>query len=246
MFILKRNVFFTFLFALTVTQSGCFFTVMSAANSKHFVTKETKAKETVVFEDDIIAVGEAASTSSILPKNSLILLGEKNSYAIENGSSILKTFITKLSGWVTVNNGHPIKLVIENEEHTFHGKLVLNYYSQGSDYSEYELRILNGFKDKVKIAGFAWNREKSGLSVVSNTTINVAGKIFPPVKDISNIKTKLKHPRRVTFITKGETKRVFSPVQAAGAVTVLLPIVVGMDVVTLPLQAAFLGSSMAK
>lgn len=73
---------------------------LTGCATKTLITKDSKAyirttKVTLV-EDSVIAFGRPAQQSANLPKDSLVIAGQKNSYILTQGASQFVSLITKL------------------------------------------------------------------------------------------------------------------------------------------------------
>lgn len=75
-----------------VTLTGCATKTLITKDSKTY----TRTERVMLVEDNVVAFGRPAQASANLPKDSIVIAGQKNTYILTQGGTQFVTLINKL------------------------------------------------------------------------------------------------------------------------------------------------------
>lgn len=209
---------------------------LAGCATKTLITKDSKTyirttKVTLV-EDTVIAFGRPAQQSANLPKDSLVIAGQKNSYILTQGGSQFVSLITKLDP-KNIQITRELSFYSEKNDGNFSGTLPLSYIKLKEDLSKKDLAffIENGARECSSSSDERMQAQRFCFD------IKLAGVVYPTANNLSSLKA-LSKPYQVSIYTNKEesykSKSGMNPLEKL----VLLPFAVAIDVVSLPFQAA--------
>ena len=198
-------------------------------------TKTTsKPVKQILIEDQLVAFGRPAQPLANMPSNSVVIVGEKQSYVLSQGGVEMANLLTTLT---------PQNIQVEND---------MNFYSPNNDgYFQGTMKLSYAkLKDEFKRGDYQYFLQHGGTDCTtqSDARINaqrfcfnvpVQGAIYPPVSNLSLIQSQYKalsKPYTVTFYGQTQQSQTTSSGANTGQKLVLLPFALAFDVVTLPLQ----------
>ncbi|WP_017395832.1 hypothetical protein [Acinetobacter haemolyticus] len=204
--------------------------------TKTLITKDSKtytrtAKVTLV-EDNVVAFGQPAQATSNLPKDSIVIAGQKNSYILTQGGSQFATIINKLDP-KNIQITRDLNFFSEKNNGHFSGTLPISYVKLKEDLSKKDLEffIENGAKECSSSSDTRMQAQRFCFD------IKLAGVVYPTANNLSSLKA-LSKPYQVTIYTQKQesykSRSSLNPLEKL----VLLPFAVAIDVVSLPFQAA--------
>ena len=192
----------------------------------------TRTERVTLVEDNVVAFGRPAQTSTNLPKDSIVIAGQKNSYILTQGGSQLVGLISKLDA-KNIQMTRDLSFYSEKNDGNFSGTLPLSYIKLKEDLSKKDLEffIENGAKECSSSSDERMQAQRFCFD------IKLAGVVYPAANNLTSLKA-LSKPYQVTIYTNKEesykSKSGMNPLEKL----VLLPFAVAIDVVSLPFQAA--------
>ncbi|WP_109439524.1 hypothetical protein [Acinetobacter haemolyticus] len=218
-------------FALVLTG-----TFLSGCATKTLITKDSKtytrtAKVTLV-EDNVVAFGRPAQATANLPRDSIVIAGQKNSYILTQGGAQFVTIINKLDP-KNIQITRDLNFYSAKNDGHFSGTLPLSYVKLKEDLSKKDLEffIENGAKECSSSSDTRMQAQRFCFD------IKLAGVVYPVANNLSSLKA-LSKPYQVTIYTNQQesykSRSSLNPFEKL----VLLPFAVAIDVVSLPFQAA--------
>ncbi len=180
----------------------------------------------------MIAFGRPAQIVTNLPKDSIVIAGQKNSYILTQGGTQFVTLIGKLDP-KNIQITRDLNFYSEKNDGHFSGTLPLSYVKLKEDLSKKDLEffIENGAKECSSSSDERMRAQRFCFE------IKLAGVVYPAANNLSALKA-LSKPYQVTIYTQKEeryrSKSGLNPLEKL----VLLPFAVAIDVVSLPFQAA--------
>lgn len=194
----------------------------------------TKTVKQTLVEDRVLAFGKPATLLPETNHESIVIIGEKNSYVLTQGSQRFATLINYLDpDYIKLTKS--LDFYSANNDGRFNGTLGLKYSQLKENISkkDREFFLKNNAdectsydENKMDVQSFCFD-------------VNLSGVVYPAVAVPSNMKRLSKY-YPVSIYT--ETKTTVANPDAGrdtGRKLVLLPFAVAFDVVTLPLQALY-------
>lgn len=191
----------------------------------------TQTVPVTLIEDNVLAFGKPAQAVPNLPSDSIVIVGEKNSYVLTQGGARFAKIISSLEA-KNIQITKDLSFYSAQNDGNFSGSLPLSYIKLTEDVSkaDREFFIENGAEEcttssdqRLKAQRFCFN-------------LKLAGVVYPVANNSASFK-KLSKPYRVSIYTRKEV----TDYSKAGAKTadklILFPFAVAFDVVTLPFQA---------
>ncbi|MFM6905069.1 MAG: hypothetical protein ACKOXD_12260 [Acinetobacter sp.] len=192
----------------------------------------TRTERVTLVEDNVVAFGRPAQISANLPKDSIVIAGQKNSYILTQGGSQFVGLISKLDA-KNIQMTRDLSFYSEKNDGNFSGTLPLSYIKLKEDLSKKDLEffIENGAKECSSSSDERMQAQRFCFD------IKLAGVVYPAANNLTSLKA-LSKPYQVTIYTNKEesykSKSGMNPLEKL----VLLPFAVAIDVVSLPFQAA--------
>ena len=192
----------------------------------------TRTERVTLVEDNVVAFGRPAQMSSNLPKDSIVIAGQKNSYILTQGGTQFVSLITKLDP-KNIQVTRELSFYSEKNDGHFTGTLPLSYVKLKEDISKKDLEffIENGAKECSSSSDERMFAQRFCFE------IKLAGVVYPAANNLASLKA-LSKPYQVSIYTHQEesykSKSGMNPFEKL----VLLPFAVAIDVVSLPFQAA--------
>ncbi|ENU31814.1 hypothetical protein F991_00299 [Acinetobacter sp. CIP-A165] len=210
--------------------------LLSGCATKTLITKDNKtytrtAKVTLV-EDNVVAFGRPAQATANLPRDSIVIAGQKNSYILTQGGSQFVTIINKLDP-KNIQITRDLNFFSEKNDGHFSGTLPISYVKLKEDLSKKDLEffIENGAKECSSSSDTRMQAQRFCFD------IKLAGVVYPVANNLTSLKA-LSKPYQVTIYTNQQesykSRSSLNPFEKL----VLLPFAVAIDVVSLPFQAA--------
>lgn len=211
--------------------SGCATSELLDSGRSSAKTVTTKQ---ILLEDQLVAFGRPAQALPNMPSNSVVIVGEKNSFVLTQGGTEMVNLLSNLT---------PQNIRVDNE---------MSFYSPKNDgYFEGQMKMSYAkLKDEFKRSDYQFFLQSGGSECTNASderigaqrfcfTVPIKGAIYPQVSNLSLIQSKysaLSKPYPVTIYTTSETTKKASGGANAAQKLVLLPFAVAFDVITLPLQ----------
>lgn len=216
--------------AFALLASGCATTeLLDSGNS----SRTTSSKQVLV-EDQLVAFGRPATPLANMPSNSVVIVGEKNSYVLSQGGPEMVNLLTNLTPkHIRVDN--EMSFYSPNNDGYFQGEMKLSYAKLKDEFqrSDYNFFLQNGGKECSDASDQRMQAQRFCFSVP------IKGGVYPAVSNLSLIQSKysaLTKPYPVTIYTTGTTTTTHSGGTSTAGKLVLLPFALAFDVVTFPFQ----------
>lgn len=192
-------------------------------------TRVSTTRKTLV-QDNVVAFGKPVQKLQNMPNDTIVMVGDKQSYVLMQGGKQLATLLNHLDpSYLRVTS--PLKFVSKNNDGQFNGKLVLRYSRLQSDIGKQDIQFF--LQNNVRECTNDSDKRMNAQSFCFD--IELEGGIYPPVSNRGSLKALSKpYPIEIYTETK-ETKQEYHDKVAAQKV-VLFPFAVAFDVVTLPFQ----------
>ena len=211
-------------------------TLFTGCATKTLITKDGKTynrtTRVTLVEDNVVAFGRPAQAALNLPRDSIVIAAQKNSYILTQGGSQFATLISKLDP-KNIQITRDLSFYSEKNDGNFSGTLPLSYVKLKEDLSKKDLEffIENGAKECSSSSDERMQAQRFCFD------IKLAGVVYPAANNLTSLKA-LSKPYQVTIYTQKEesytSKSGMNPLEKL----VLLPFAVAIDVVSLPFQAA--------
>ena len=208
--------------------SGC---ATSTLIIKNHAT-HTRTTQVNLVEDSVVAFGRPAQFAANLPKDSIVIAGQKNSYILTQGGMQFVSLISKLDP-KNIQITRDLNFYSEKNDGYFSGTLPLSYVKLKQDLGKKDLEffIENGAKECSTSSDERMQAQRFCFD------IKLAGVVYPAANNLSALKA-LSKPYQVTIYTNKQenyrSKSGMNPLEKLA----LLPFAVAIDVVSLPFQAA--------
>lgn len=208
--------------------SGC---ATSTLIKKNHAT-HTRTTQVNLVEDSVVAFGRPAQFAANLPKDSIVIAGQKNSYILTQGGMQFVSLISKLDP-KNIQITRDLNFYSEKNDGYFSGTLPLSYVKLKQDLGKKDLEffIENGAKECSTSSDERMQAQRFCFD------IKLAGVVYPAANNLSALKA-LSKPYQVTIYTNKQenyrSKSGMNPLEKLA----LLPFAVAIDVVSLPFQAA--------
>ncbi|KXZ66527.1 hypothetical protein [Acinetobacter venetianus] len=210
--------------------------LLSGCATKTLITKDHKTynrttKVTLV-EDNVVAFGRPAQLSANLPKDSIVIAGQKNSYVLIQGGAQFFTLISKLDP-KNIQITRDLSFYSEKNDGHFSGTLPLSYVKLKEDLSKKDLAffIENGARECSSSSDERMQAQRFCFD------IKLAGVVYPVANNLTSLKALSKSYQVTIHTNKQESYQSKSSLNPFEKL-VLLPFAVAIDVVSLPFQAA--------
>ena len=211
-----------------LTTTGCATKTLISKDNKTY----TRTTKVTLVEDNVIAFGRPAQTSANLPRDSIVIAGQKNSYILTQGGAQFVSLINKLDP-KNIQITRDLNFYSEKNDGYFSGTLPLSYVKLKEDLSKKDLEffIENGAKECSSSSDERMKAQRFCFD------IKLAGVVYPAANNLSSLKA-LSKSYQVTIYTNQQesykSKSGMNPFEKL----VLLPFAVAIDVISLPFQAA--------
>lgn len=209
--------------------SGCATKTLISKNTTPYTSTQT-IKETLM-SDHVVAFGKPAVSVANLPRDAVVIVGQKNSYVLTHGGAKFETLLTRLDPrYISLTN--PLDFYSQHNDGTFTGELTFKYTQRAGSVSPAELDFF--LQHEVKDCT---SHSDKGLGAKGYCfSIDLKGAVYPAVSNQSSLKA-LSRAYPVTIYTK-KSHEVHHAGKAEPVETLmLLPFAVAFDVITLPFQA---------
>ncbi|MFK4049915.1 hypothetical protein [Acinetobacter venetianus] len=210
--------------------------LLSGCATKTLITKDHKTynrttKVTLV-EDNVVAFGRPAQLSANLPKDSIVIAGQKNSYVLTQGGAQFFTLISKLDP-KNIQITRDLNFYSEKNDGHFSGTLPLSYVKLKEDLSKKDLAffIENGARECSSSSDERMQAQRFCFD------LKLAGVVYPVANNLTSLKALSKSYQVTIYTNKQESYQSKSSLNPFEKL-VLLPFAVAIDVVSLPFQAA--------
>lgn len=117
-----------------VALTGCATKTLITKDSKTY----TRTERVMLVEDNVVAFGRPAQASANLPKDSIVIAGQKNSYILTQGGTQFVTLINKLDP-KNIQITRELNFYSEKNDGNFSGTLPLSYVKLKEDLSKKDL-----------------------------------------------------------------------------------------------------------
>ena len=210
--------------------------LLSGCATKTLITKDHKTynrttKVTLV-EDNVVAFGRPSQLSANLPKDSIVIAGQKNSYVLIQGGAQFFTLISKLDP-KNIQITRDLSFYSEKNDGHFSGTLPLSYVKLKEDLSKKDLAffIENGARECSSSSDERMQAQRFCFD------LKLAGVVYPVANNLTSLKALSKSYQVTIYTNKQESYQSKSSLNPFEKL-VLLPFAVAIDVVSLPFQAA--------
>ncbi|WP_050994565.1 hypothetical protein [Acinetobacter parvus] len=204
--------------------------------TRTLITKDGKTynrtTRVTLVEDNVVAFGRPAQAALNLPRDSIVIAGQKNSYILTQGGSQFLTLISKLDP-KNIQITRDLSFYSEKNDGNFSGTLPLSYVKLKEDLSKKDLEffIENGAKECSSSSDERMQAQRFCFD------IKLAGVVYPAANNLTSLKA-LSKPYQVTIYTQKEESYTSKSGMNPFEKLVLLPFALAIDVVSLPFQAA--------
>ncbi|ENU37512.1 MULTISPECIES: hypothetical protein [Acinetobacter] len=219
----------SFLVALsTLIFTGCATRTLITKDGKTY----NRTTRVTLVEDNVVAFGRPAQAALNLPRDSIVIAGQKNSYILTQGGSQFLTLISKLDP-KNIQITRDLSFYSEKNDGNFSGTLPLSYVKLKEDLSKKDLEffIENGAKECSSSSDERMQAQRFCFD------IKLAGVVYPAANNLTSLKA-LSKPYQVTIYTQKEESYTSKSGMNPFEKLVLLPFALAIDVVSLPFQAA--------
>ncbi|MFG0587205.1 hypothetical protein ACF8D3_04145 [Acinetobacter sp. YQ_14] len=210
--------------------------LLSGCATKTLITKDHKtynrATKVTLVEDNVVAFGRPAQLSANLPKDSIVIAGQKNSYVLTQGGAQFFTLISKLDP-KNIQITRDLSFYSEKNDGHFSGTLPLSYVKLKEDLSKKDLAffIENGARECSSSSDERMQAQRFCFD------LKLAGVVYPVANNLTSLKALSKSYQVTIYTNKQESYQSKSSLNPFEKL-VLLPFAVAIDVVSLPFQAA--------
>ena len=216
--------------AALLASSGC--ATSSLLESDNRVS--TTTTKNVLSEDQIVAFGRPAQALPKMPNATMVIVGEKNSYVLNQGGTEMVSLLSNLTP-KNIQVDNDMKFYVPNNDGYFQGEMKLSYAKLKDEFkrSDYQFFLQNNGKECTSASDQRINAQRFCFSVP------VKGAIYPQVSNLSIIQSNyhaLTKPYMVTFYTQTQQNQVNRSGANTAQKLVLLPFALAFDVVTFPFQ----------
>ncbi len=228
-----KKLLLTTLVTTTIALTGCTTTKLLESGNPYTHTYESKK---VLINDQVVAFGKPATALPNMPANSVVIVGNKQSYVLSKGGMKFVKLISNLDA-KNIHVDRELSFKSAKNDGYFSGELKLSYVKLKSDLTLADKRFF--LENDAKECSTTSDKNMSAQRFCFDIDIN--GAVFPAVNNMSLVQSKFKplsKPYSVTIYTtetKTETKQRRggkNPLEKL----VLLPFALAFDVVTFPLQ----------
>lgn len=217
----------------TVTLSGCATTELLESGNKP--VHSPAPQKTTLTNDEVVAFGKPATALANIPADSIVIVGEKNSYVLTQGGYQVSRLLTSLDpNYIQVTK--PLDFYSEKNDGRFNGSLDIAYTKLKSSFTQadYDLVLRNQGRECSSEADGRMNAQRFCFSVP------LQGAVYPAVSNLALIQSKFKplsHPYQISIYTLNTAATpATSGTSNPAAKLVMLPFALAFDVITLPVQ----------
>lgn len=232
-FMLKKSILTASLITM-VGLSGCATTALMEENTSH--PRITTTTKTVTLVDDtVLAFGKPAQPLPNAPSNSVVIVGEKNSYVLMQGGQQIADILTRLDPRY-IQLTRELSFYSAKNDGTFTGSLDLSYARLKEEYSRSDIDFMlsHGAQECSTASDLRMNAQRFCFKTP------LQGGVYPAVSNLNMIQSKfrpLSHPYHITINTQvNEQNTTYTSGTNPIAKLVMLPFALAFDVVTLPVQ----------
>lgn len=223
-----KKLLLTVLVSTTIALTGC--TTTKLLEGKTYTYKSKR----ILINDQVVAFGKPATALPNMPANSVVIVGDKQSYVLsEGGVEFIKLISTLDAKSIHVDKDLAFKSAKNNGY--FSGNIHLSYAKLKDDFTRNDMRFF--LQNNAKECSTTSDKDMSAQRFCFNMPIK--GAVFPRVSNINLIQSKFKplsKPYSVSIYTnETKTKQHHSNKNPLEKL-VLLPFALAFDVVTFPLQ----------
>ena len=212
-------------------------TVVTGCATKTLITKSEqrtyqRTEKVTLIEDNVVAFGRPAQVPAHLPKESIVIAGQKNSYILTQGGAEFVNVIHQLDP-KNIQITQKLSFYSEKNDGHFTGILPLSYVKLKEDLTKKDLEyfIEHGAKECSTASDTRMQAQRFCFSLA------LTGVVYPVANNLASLQA-LSKAYQVSIYTNKKTsytsKSGMNPLEKL----VLLPFAVAIDVVSLPFQAA--------
>ncbi|WP_296405882.1 hypothetical protein [Psychrobacter sp.] len=225
-----KSVAITSLAVLLLT-SGCATTELLDSGSS---SSRTSTSKQVLVEDQLVAFGRPAQALPNMPGNSVVIVGEKNSYVLTKGGTEMVNILTNLTP-KNIQVDSDMNFYSPRNDGYFEGEMKMSYAKLKDEFKreDYQFFLQNGGKECSNASDARMGAQRFCF------TVPIKGAVYPAVSNLSLIQSKynaLTKPYPVTIYTQPQTQTMTHNGNNAGEKLVILPFALAFDVVTFPFQ----------
>lgn len=214
--------------AISLVLTGCAtHELMNKGGSSTYTEKQRQ----VLVEDSVLAFARPATPLANVPSNSIVIVGNKNSYVLTSGADEFMALIGKLDArYITLTKG--LDFYSANDGH-FSGTLSFKYRKLADDVSKAE----KDYFLQHKVRDCTSHDDKNLQAQSFCFDIPLEGVVYPAVTNPNSVQ-KLSKPYPISIYTTTEvTKTRHESGKSVAQKLILLPFALAFDVATLPFQA---------
>lgn len=228
-----KNLLSISIISVSIALTGC--TTSRLLETDKTYTNTYQAKK-ILIEDQVVAFGKPATALPNMPANSVVIVGDKQSYVLSKGGGQFVNLLSNLDA-KGIHVDKELAFKSAKNDGYFAGTLSLSYVKLKSDLTLADKRFV--LENNAKECSSRSDKEMSAQRFCFE--IPIQGAVFPAVSNMNLVKSQfnsLTRPYSVSIYTtetKTQTKHSRSgknPVEKL----VLLPFALAFDVVTFPLR----------
>lgn len=217
--------------AISLLTTGCATSELLSSNSQ----VSTKTTNQTLVEDQVVAFGKPSTKLPNMPSNSIVIVGEKNSYVLSDGGTDLVKLLTTLDP-KNINVDKELRFYSPKNDGYFSGTMELSYAKLKDEFKRSDLKFF--LQENGKECTTTSDRKIGAQRFCFS--IPIKGGVFPQVSNIDLVQSKyqsLTKPYSVSLYTTNTSTTVVKESNSNPAQKlVLLPFALAFDVITLPLQ----------
>lgn len=232
--ITTNGLLLSILASVSVALTGCATTELMEGSQTHTTTQTASQKVTLV-NDSVVAFGKPATPLANVPADSIVIVGEKNSYVLLQGGYQVAQLLGSLDpNYIQVTK--PLDFYSPSNDGHFQGSLDIAYTKLKSSFTQadYDMVLRNHGQECSTSSDIRMNAQRFCFSVP------LQGGVYPAVSNLALIQSKFKalsHPYSISIYTvNNQTVTTTHGGGNTASKLVLLPFALAFDVVTLPFQ----------
>lgn len=211
--------------------TGCATSELLSSNSH----VSTNTVEQTLVEDQVVAFGKPTTKLPNMPANSVVIVGEKNSYVLSEGGLDLVNLLSTLDA-KSISVDKALKFYSPKNDGYFSGTMKLSYAKLKDEFKRSDSQFF--LQEDGKECSTASDKRIGAQRFCFS--IPIKGGVFPQVSNLSLLQSKfqtLTKPYSVSIYTTSTSQKVVKKEGTnAAQKLVLLPFALAFDVITLPLQ----------
>ncbi|WP_434352951.1 hypothetical protein VH441_07065 [Psychrobacter sp. HD31] len=211
--------------------TGCATSELLSSNSH----VSTNTVEQTLVEDQVVAFGKPTTKLPNMPANSVVIVGEKNSYVLSEGGLDLVNLLSTLDA-KSISVDKALKFYSPKNDGYFSGTMKLSYAKLKDEFKRSDLQFF--LQEDGKECSTASDKRIGAQRFCFS--IPIKGGVFPQVSNLRLLQSKfqtLTKPYSVSIYTTSTSQKVVKKEGTnAAQKLVLLPFALAFDVITLPLQ----------